>query len=132
MTKEVVRTTQDQIVNEYLNKRFRTKAIDEKDPMRMVVADIMNNVMRGMVKDIAKGNLGGVVFDYLIEAQFIGLFNNYYIRREVRHTVKDAFDDLAIGEVIEDYLERIIWEAIPIISQACIKDETKRYPIYLN
>ena len=36
--------------------------------MRMVVADIMNNVMRGMVKDIAKGNLGGVVFDYLIEA----------------------------------------------------------------
>ena len=36
--------------------------------MHMVVADMMNNVMRGMVRDVAKGNLGGVVFDYLIEA----------------------------------------------------------------
>ena len=44
------------------------------------------------------------------------MFNNYYIRREVKHTVKDALDDLAIGEVIEDYIERIIWEAIPIIA----------------
>ena len=34
----------------------------------MVLADLMNRVMRGMVKDVAKANLGGVVFDYLIEA----------------------------------------------------------------
>ena len=68
MTKEVVKNTQEQIVNEYLNKRFRHKDLNEKDPMHMVVADMMNNVMRGMVRDVAKGNLGGVVFDYLIEA----------------------------------------------------------------
>ena len=82
----------------------------------MVVQNLMNNVMRSMVNDVAKGNLGGVVFDYLIDAQFIGMFNNYYIRKEVRHTVKDALEDLAIGEVIEDYLERIIWEAVPVIA----------------
>ena len=29
MTKQTVKTTTDQIVNEYLNKRFKTKAIDE-------------------------------------------------------------------------------------------------------
>lgn len=68
MTKEVVKNTQEQIVNEYLNKRFRHKGLDEKDPLHMVAAGIMNNVMRSMVKDIAKSNLGGVVFDYLIEA----------------------------------------------------------------
>ena len=55
------------------------------------------------------------MFDYLIEAQFIGLFNNYYIRREVKHTVEDAIEDLAIGEVIEDYCDRIVLEAVPII-----------------
>jgi hypothetical protein len=82
----------------------------------MVGAGILEKVMKGIVRDIAKNNLSGVVFDYLIEAQFIGMFNNYYIRREVEHTVKDALEDLAIGEVIEDYLERVIWEAIPIIA----------------
>lgn len=103
-------------MNEYLNKRYRTKTIDEQDPMRMVVTDMMNRVMKGIVKDIAKNQLQGVVFDYLIEAQFIGLFNNFYIRREVEHTVKDTLEDIAIGEVIEDYTERIVKEAIPIIA----------------
>ena len=54
------------------------------------------------------------------------MFNNYYIRREVKHTVKDAIEDLAIGEVIEDYLERIIWEAIPIIAQSEMNEEVKK------
>jgi hypothetical protein len=59
--------------------------------------------------------MGGVVFDYLIEAQFISFFNNYYIRRQVEDSVRDAIEDLAIGEVIEDYCERIVMEAVPII-----------------
>lgn len=116
MTKEVVKTAQDQIVNEYLNKRFRTKTIDEQDPMRRVVSEMMDKVMRSIAKDIAKTNTQGLVFDYLIEAQFIGFFNNYYIRREVEHTVKDAIEDVAVGEVIEDLVDRIILEAVPIIA----------------
>ena len=60
----------------------------------MVVNDLMNNVMKGIVRDMGRSSLNGVVYDYLIEAQFIGFFNNYYIRREVEHSVKDAVEDL--------------------------------------
>ncbi|CDW83626.1 iq calmodulin-binding motif family protein [Stylonychia lemnae] len=126
MTKETVKVAQDQIVNEYLNKRFRTKTIDEQDPMRRVVTEMMDKVMKSITRDIAKERLGNVVFDYLIEAQFIGFFNNYYIRREVEHTVKDAIEDLAVGEVIEDLCDRIILEAVPIIAQGELNAEIKR------
>ena len=71
--------------------------------------------------------LNTVVFDYMIEAQFIGFFNNYFIRREIHHTCKDAIDDIAIGEVIEDYCERMLYEAIPIIAQNELNAEIKRY-----
>lgn len=83
--------------------------------MKVLVNDMMDRVMRSIAKDIAKSQLGGVVFDYLIEAQFISFFNNYYIRRQVEHSVRDAIEDVAIGEVIEDYCDRIVAEAIPII-----------------
>jgi hypothetical protein len=102
-------------VNEYLNKRFKSKTIDEQDPLRRVVSDMMDRVMKGIAKDIAKTNLNGVVFDYMVEAQFIGLFNNFFIRRQVEESVKDAVEDLVIGEVIEDYIDRIVMEAVPVI-----------------
>jgi hypothetical protein len=94
--------------------------------MRKVTTDMLDRVMKGIAKDIAKQNTGSLVFEYLVEAQFIGLFNNYYIRREVEHTVADAFEDLAAGEVIEDYVERILQEAIPIICQGELDAERKR------
>ena len=47
--------------------------------MKILVNEMMDKAMRSVAKDIAKNNLNGVVFDYLIEAQFIGFFNNYYI-----------------------------------------------------
>ena len=55
-------------MNEYLNKRFRTKTIDEQDPMRRVVADMMDRAMRSIATDIAKTQTKSIVFDYLIEA----------------------------------------------------------------
>jgi hypothetical protein len=121
-----VKHAQDQIVNEYLNKRFRTKVIEEHDPMRKVTIDMLDRVMKGICKDIAKQNTGSLVYEYLIESQFIGLFNNYYIRKEVEHTVADAMEDLAAGEVIEDYIYRIVFEAIPIIAQGELDAERKR------
>lgn len=84
--------------------------------MRMVVNELMTKVMKAHLKDITKNSTQSLVFDYLIEAQFIGFFNNYYIRREVQHTVKDAIEDLAVGEVIEDLVDRITLEAVPIIA----------------
>ena len=126
MAKQTLKVTTDSIVNEYLNKRVKSKGLEEHDPMRMVVNDLMTKVMRGIVRDIGKSSLGGVVYDYLIEAQFIGLFNNYYIRREVEHTVSDALDDLVIGDIIEDYIERIVREAVPVISESELQGEVKR------
>jgi hypothetical protein len=76
----------------------------------------MNRVMKDIAKDIGRNTVKSMAFEYLIEAQFIGLFNNHYIVREVEHTVKDAIEDLAIGEVIEDYIERIMLEAVPVIA----------------
>lgn len=84
--------------------------------MRRVVAEMMDKAMRSIAMDIAKTQTKSIVFDYLIEAQFIGFFNNYYIRREVEHTVKDAIEDIAAGEVIEDLVDRIVLEAVPIIA----------------
>lgn len=97
--------------------------------MRRVVAEMMDKAMRSIAMDIAKTQTKNIVFDYLIEAQFIGFFNNYYIRREVEHTVKDAIEDIAAGEVIEDLVDRIVLEAVPIIAQgelnAAIKAQDK-------
>lgn len=87
---------------------------------------MMTKVMKGIAKDMARSNLNGVVYDYLIEAQFIGFFNNYYIRRQVQQSVKDAVDDLLIGEIIEDYCDRIVLEAVPIICQGELNAEIKR------
>ena len=126
MAKQTLKNTTDQLVNEYLNKRFRSKTVEEYDPLRMVVNDMLTNVMKDLCKDVGKQNLSSVVYDYLIEAQFIGFFNNYYIRREVEHSVHDAVEDLVVGEVIEDYVERIVREAIPILSQATLQAEVKR------
>mmetsp|Transcript_12891 Transcript_12891/g.9331 ORF Transcript_12891/g.9331 Transcript_12891/m.9331 type:complete len:182 (+) Transcript_12891:379-924(+) len=126
MAKETLRSTTDRIVNDYLNKRFRNKDDDERDPLKMVVNDLLGGVMRGMAREVGRGCLNSVVFDYLIEAQFIGLFNNFYIRREVEDSVRDAVEDLVIGEVIEDYVEKIIREAVPVIAQSELSAEIKR------
>ena len=93
----------------------------------MVVNDMLDRVIKLIAgKEIVKPQLNNIVFDYLIEAQFIGFFNNYYIRREVENTVKDTVEDIVIGEVIEDYVERILMEAIPIIAQGELNAEMKR------
>jgi hypothetical protein len=76
--------------------------------------------------------MSNVVFDYLIEAQFISFFNNYWIRREVKDVVRDTVDDIIIGEIIEDYLDRILLEAVPIICQGELNAEMKRYYTYLS
>jgi len=44
----------------------------------------------------------------------------------VEHSVKDAIEDLAIGEVIEDLCDRIVLEAVPIIAQGELNAEIKR------
>lgn len=49
----------------------------------MVTNDMLEKVMKSIARDISRSTLAGTAYDYLIEAQFIGLFNNFYIRRQV-------------------------------------------------
>ena len=126
MTKEVEKQCTNQIVNSYLNKRYREKNIDEKDPLRMVVYDMIGRVMKGICFSIAKDAFKFCAYDYMIESQFIGLFNNYYVRRQVEEACQDAMEDLIVGEIIEDYCDRIVLEAVPIIASAELEAEIKR------
>jgi len=126
MAKQTVKDVTNRFVNDYLSKRFKQKGIDEQDPLRLVSNGILENVMKGIARDIGKECLGGVVYDYMIEAQFISLFNNFYIRREVRKTCQEALEELAIGDVIQNYLDRIVREAVPVIAESEIDAEKKR------
>ena len=93
----------------------------------MVVNAMLDKVIKGIIgKEIVKPQMSNVVFDYLIEAQFISFFNNYWIRREVKDVVRDTVDDIVIGEIIEDYVDRILLEAVPIICQGELNAEMKR------
>lgn len=126
MAKEMVKDATNRIVNQYLNKRFRSKTEDEFDPMRMVANSLLESAMKSILKGLVKDNMSGLTFEYLIEAQFESLFKNYYIRKAVRETAEDTIDEVAIGLVIEDYLDRIIKEAVPVIAQQEIEGEKKR------
>ena len=39
---------------------------------------------------------------------------------------KDTLEDIIIGEIIEDYVDRILLEAVPIIAQGELNAEMKR------
>lgn len=126
MAKEMVKDASNRIVNEYLNKRFRSKKEEEYDPLKMVANSLLEQAMRLILKGLVKENMGGLTFEYLIEAQFESLFKNYYIRQAVREVADETIDEVAIGLVIEDYLGRIVKEAVPIIAQQEIDNELRR------
>lgn len=54
MLKDTMKDTSDQIVNSYLSKRFKDKDDDERDPMRMVMINMMNRVMKDQIEELAK------------------------------------------------------------------------------
>ena len=68
MAKQTLKMVTDSLVNEYLNKRFRSKTLDEQDPLRMVVNDMLTKVMRTIIRDMTRNNLKHIAYDYLIEA----------------------------------------------------------------
>ena len=54
MIKGVLKETTDSIVNNYLRKRYVTKAADEFDPLKMVTNDMFDNVLRQEMKKITQ------------------------------------------------------------------------------
>lgn len=123
MIKETVKTSTDNIVNRYLNKRFREKDVDERDPMSMVVKSLLDGVMKSQIQEMTKQSIQDLSLDYLIEAQFNSLFNRVWIPREVEHTVIDTIEDMAVQDVIDAILEDIIRQEAPRIADEAIEAE---------
>lgn len=126
MVKEIVKTCTDNIINRYLNKRYRQKDVDERDPMSMVVASIMNNVMKQQAKDIASKAVQELSLDYLIQAQFYSLLNRVWIPKEIEHTIVDSIEDIALEDVINGILDRIIIDEAPRVAEAALEGEKQK------
>ena len=83
----------------------------------MVTLGIYNNVVTSMLRDIAKTSIDNLMMEYLIESQFITMFNHSWLRKEVQHTVSDAIDDIAIMDIIDIYCDEMVCEAVPMIAK---------------
>jgi transposase len=82
--KNVMRLAQTQIIDEYLSKRNLKYIAEEKDPLNMASNSILNGVIKGFAKDVVRDAMRNRVFDSLIEAQFLKLFNGDFIKKQVR------------------------------------------------
>ena len=126
MVKDIVKTSSDNIVNRYLNKRFRQKDVDERDPLSMVVASIMNGVMKDQAKEIAANSIKNLSLDYLIQSQFYSLLNRVWIPREIEHTIIDSIEDIALEDVVNNALDRIIMDEAPRIAEDALAAEKQK------
>lgn len=61
--------------------------------MSLVVISIMNNVIRGPCKEVARLQMRVIVNESMIEAQFIKMFNHEMMRNMVRETISDALNE---------------------------------------
>ena len=126
MVKDIVKTWTDNIVNRYLNKRYREKDTDERDPLSMVVVSLMNNVMKDQAKDIASKAIHELSLDYLIQAQFYSLFNRVWLPREVEHTIVDSIEDIALEDVVNSAVDRILMDEGPRLAEEALAAEKQK------
>lgn len=67
------------MVNDYLNKRFADKNLDERDPLWMMMTSLMVEVLREDIREIARETINELVFEYMMESQLIVLYNRGFI-----------------------------------------------------
>lgn len=123
MVKETVKNCTDSIVNRYLNKRYRDKDVDERDPLSMVVKSIMDGVMKKQAQEVARDALHELSLDYLIQAQFYSLFNRVWLPKEIEHTILDSIEDIALEDVIAGIIDDIIKQEAPRIGDDALEAE---------
>jgi len=119
--KEIVKGVSDDIVNSYLRKRFSDKDVNERDPLWMVTNGMFDDVLRQEMKKIVKDSVETLTFDYMIEAQFNALLNRVLIPWEVERTILESIEEMAIRQVIDDYLEALTWEVCPVLVNGCVQ-----------
>ena len=78
---------------------------------KQVLDDYIRRVIRGMLKEelnYQPNNVkqSSVINDYMMQASFIPYFNNKMIKPLVRGVAMEAMEDVAIGEVVSDMLDK--------------------------
>lgn len=123
MIREIVKDTTDRIVNRYLNKRFRDKDEDERDPIMMVLNTMIDDIMRGQAKVIAQEAVHQLSLDYLIQSQFYSLFNRVWMPNQVEKVIVDSIEDMALEGIINDILDGIMRQETPKIADEAFEAE---------
>lgn len=56
----------------------------------------------------------------MIETQFNSLLNWVLIPWEVEWTVIETIEEMAIREIIDDYIASLTWEVCPVLVNSCV------------
>lgn len=76
---QIIKEYTNRMVNDYLNKRFADKNLDERDPLWMMMTSLMVEVLREDIREIARKTINELVFEYMMESQLIVLYNRGFI-----------------------------------------------------
>lgn len=57
----------------------------------------------------------------MIETQFNALLNRVLIPWEVERTIIESIEEMAIREIIDDYLADLTWEVCPVLVNGCVQ-----------
>lgn len=72
------------------------------------------------MKLVIKESIDDLSYEYLVESQFTALLNHVLIPKEVERTIVESYEEMAIREVIDSYLEQLTIEVCPVIATGCI------------
>ncbi|KAM3131122.1 hypothetical protein pb186bvf_016820 [Paramecium bursaria] len=113
MAKEVVKDQTDYIVTSILNQRFKDKPEVEKDPMKLVVFQVIQWFLDKEVYIVAKETIQEQSQNYYLDLQYQKVMREYIIPNTIRTIILEALDEI----VIEQYLEKLYQEQIRSLSQ---------------
>ena len=77
---------------------------------------LLDTVMRDLGKEVARDVLRSLVFDTLIEAQFIQLFSGYYLKRQLREVAIDSINEIIMNEEARKMEENVLFQLVPLIA----------------
>jgi len=67
-----------------------------------------------------KDSIQTLTTDYMIENQFNALLNRVLIPREVERTVIETIEEMAIRQIIDEYIQGLTIEVCPVLVNSCL------------
>ncbi|CAD8059396.1 unnamed protein product [Paramecium sonneborni] len=110
MANEVVKDQTDYLVTSILNQRFKDKPEQEKDPMKLVAFQTIQNFLDKEVYIIAKDAIKESSSNYYIDLQYARVIKDHIIPNTLRTIIFEALDDLAIEKYLNDLCSEMVRE----------------------